>query len=209
VSLDEILKKAPVVPVIVIEELEHAVPLARALIAGGLPVLEVTLRTPVAMEAIKTIINEVPEAIVGVGTVTKPDQLLECHQVGARFAVSPGLTSALVDSSRDIEIPFLPGVFTPSEAMQAYDLGFKSLKLFPAAQAGGISMLKAMSGPLPEIKFCPTGGIGPTSLLEYLKLPNVLCVGGSWVAPKQTMRNGGWQQITQLSAEAVHTAKSL
>lgn len=208
-SLDEILKKAPVVPVIVIEELEHAVPLARALIAGGLPVLEVTLRTPVAMEAIKTIINEVPEAIVGVGTVTKPDQLLECHQVGARFAVSPGLTSALVDSSRDIEIPFLPGVFTPSEAMQAYDLGFKSLKLFPAAQAGGISMLKAMSGPLPEIKFCPTGGIGPTSLLEYLKLPNVLCVGGSWVAPKQTMRNGGWQQITQLSAEAVHTAKSL
>ncbi|MDJ0880943.1 MAG: bifunctional 4-hydroxy-2-oxoglutarate aldolase/2-dehydro-3-deoxy-phosphogluconate aldolase [Gammaproteobacteria bacterium] len=208
-SLNEILTRAPVVPVIVIEDLEHAVPLARSLIAGGLPVLEITLRTPVAMEAIKMIIGEVPEAIVGVGTVTHPDQLLECKQVGAQFAVSPGLTPALIDCSRDIDIPFLPGVFTPSEAMQARDLGFKTLKLFPAAQAGGVSMLKAMNGPLPDIKFCPTGGIGPTSLLEYLKLPNVLCVGGSWVAPKQSMHNGSWQQITQLSTEAVMTAKNL
>jgi 2-dehydro-3-deoxyphosphogluconate aldolase/(4S)-4-hydroxy-2-oxoglutarate aldolase len=209
VTIDEILRMAPVVPVIVIEDLAHAVPLARALVAGGLPVLEITLRTPIAMDALKAIINEVPDAIAGVGTVTRTQQLEESKNAGAQFAVSPGLTTALIDSSRKIDIPFLPGVFTPSEALRARDEGFSTLKLFPAAQAGGISMLKAMGSPIPELKFCPTGGIGPTSLLEYLKLPNVLCVGGSWVAPKETMKNGDWQQITKLSIEAVNAAKSI
>jgi 2-dehydro-3-deoxyphosphogluconate aldolase/(4S)-4-hydroxy-2-oxoglutarate aldolase len=203
VSLEDILKTVPVIPVIIIEELEHALPLARALIDGGLPVLEITLRTPVAMDAIRLVVDEIPEAIVGVGTVTTRQQLEQSQQAGARFAVSPGLTPKLIDCSRDVAIPLLPGVFTPSEALHARDEGFHILKLFPAAQAGGVKMLKALGSPMPDIHFCPTGGIGPSSFMDYLNLPNVICVGGSWLAPPQLMREGQWKQVTKLATEAV------
>lgn len=202
-TLPQILGLAPVMPVIIIEDLTHAVPLARALVAGGLRVLEVTLRTPVAMQAVAEIAAQVPGAVVGVGTLTRPEQFSEAEAAGARFAVSPGLTPALVAASKQSAMPLLPGVFTPSEAMQAYDDGFRYLKLFPAKQAGGLGMLKALGGPLPELQFCPTGGISSTDFREYLALPNVICVGGSWVVPLELMRTGNWQAITQLAAEAV------
>ena len=200
-KIDEILNQAPVVPVIVIDQLEQAVPLARALVEGGLPVLEVTLRTDVAMQAIHEISQAVTGAIVGVGTVTRPEQFQQSIEAGARFAVSPGLTDALLAASRDVNLPFLPGVFTPSEVMRAHEQGFKALKLFPAQQAGGIGMLKAMNGPLPEVKFCPTGGIGADNFIDFLKLPNVACVGGSWVCPANAVQNQDWAQITQLAAD--------
>ncbi|MEZ5451504.1 MAG: bifunctional 4-hydroxy-2-oxoglutarate aldolase/2-dehydro-3-deoxy-phosphogluconate aldolase [Thiothrix sp.] len=201
-ALPQILGLAPVMPVIVIEDLAHAVPLAKALVAGGLRVLEVTLRTPVAMQAVAMIAAEVPEAVVGVGTLTRPEQFAEAEAVGAQFAVSPGLTSALVAASKQSAMPLLPGIFTPGEAMQAFEDGFRYLKLFPAKQAGGLGMLKALGGPLPELGFCPTGGISSTDFRDYLALPNVVCVGGSWVAPLELMRAGNWQAITQLAAEA-------
>lgn len=200
-KIDEILNQAPVVPVIVIDQLEQAVPLARALVEGGLPVLEVTLRTDVAMQAIHEISQAVTGAILGVGTVTRPEQFQQSIEAGARFAVSPGLTDALLAASRDVNLPFLPGVFTPSEVMRAHEQGFKALKLFPAQQAGGIGMLKAMNGPLPEVKFCPTGGIGADNFIDFLKLPNVACVGGSWVCPANAVQNQDWAQITQLAAD--------
>ncbi|MBC8510018.1 MAG: bifunctional 4-hydroxy-2-oxoglutarate aldolase/2-dehydro-3-deoxy-phosphogluconate aldolase [Chloroflexi bacterium] len=203
------LSKSPVLPVLMINDISHALPLARALLEGGLPVLEITLRTACAMQAIKLITNELPEAIVGVGTVTRPEQFEEARNAGAQFAVSPGLTPALIRASRAIDMPFLPGVFTPSEAMIARDEGFNTLKLFPAEQAGGIGMLKAIGSPVPELKFCPTGGIGPSSLQQYLKLPNVICVGGSWVSPAQAMQSGNWKQITKLAAEAVAAAANI
>lgn len=201
-NIESILKTAPVMPVIVIERLEHAVPLAAALVAGGLKVLEITLRTPVAMQAVAAITKAVPGAIVGVGTLTRPQQFAEAQAAGAQFAVSPGLTPALVSASAQSGLPFLPGVFTPGEAMQAREAGFRFLKLFPAKQAGGLGMLKALASPLPELGFCPTGGIDRDSFREYLALPNVACVGGSWVAPAELIRNGDWQAITALAAEA-------
>lgn len=201
-ALPQILGLAPVMPVIVIEDLAHAVPLAKALVAGGLRVLEVTLRTPVAMQAVAMIAAEVPEAVVGVGTLTRPEQFGEAEAAGAQFAVSPGLTPALVAASKQSAMPLLPGVFTPGEAMQAFEDGFRYLKLFPAKQAGGLGMLKALGGPLPELSFCPTGGISSTDFRDYLALPNVVCVGGSWVASLELMRAGDWQAITQLAAEA-------
>jgi 2-dehydro-3-deoxyphosphogluconate aldolase/(4S)-4-hydroxy-2-oxoglutarate aldolase len=207
VLLEQILTLGPVVPVIVINDLEHAVPLAHALVAGGLPVLEVSLRTSVAMEAIQLISDQVPEVIVGVGTVTRPEQFETSTKAGARFMVSPALTPALLKASRDIDTPFLPGVLTPTEALCARDEGFNILKLFPAEQAGGTSMLRAMGSQVAELKFCPAGGIGPSSVMDYLKLPNVLCVGGSWVAPVQIMQSGNWELVTQLASEVVRLAR--
>lgn len=204
-DIRSIMRSAPVIPVIVVEELAHAVPLARALVAGGLPVLEITLRTPVAIEAIRAM-SEVPGAIVGVGTVTTPEQLREAEDAGARFAVSPGLTSSLAAAARASRIPLLPGVATASEAMIAMEYGFTALKLFPAQQAGGIGMLKALAGPLPQLVFCPTGGLTPENFRDFLALPNVLCVGGSWVAPKQLVESGDWDGITQLARAAVSAA---
>ncbi len=189
-------------PVIVIEDLTHAVPLAKALVAGGLRVLEVTLRTPVAIDAVRSIAESVPDAIVGVGTLTHSEQFAKVIDAGAKFAVSPGLTPALAKASAQYDLPFLPGVFTPGEAMQARDAGFNHLKLFPAKQAGGIGMLKAMASPFPELTFCPTGGISAESFRDYLALPNVACVGGSWVAPSTLMRGGDWDGITELAREA-------
>ena len=201
-KIEEILPIAPVMPVIVIQKLEHAVPLAQALVAGGLKVLEVTLRTPVAMDAVREIAQAVPDALVGVGTLTRPEQFEQVAKAGARFAVSPGLTPALVEASKDSDLAFLPGVFTPSEAMQARDHGFSSLKLFPARQAGGLGMLKAMGSPFPDLSFCPTGGIDADSFRDYLALPNVACVGGSWVAPSALVEAGDWAAITELAAQA-------
>jgi 2-dehydro-3-deoxyphosphogluconate aldolase/(4S)-4-hydroxy-2-oxoglutarate aldolase len=208
-SIKHILKQAPVIPVMVIHELEHALPLARALVDGGLPVLEITLRTEQALEAIRVIAAEVPDAIVGVGTLTHPSQFEQSLHARARFAVSPGLTPNLIDAAKDSDLPLLPGVFTPGEAMLASDHGFDTLKLFPAAQAGGVGMLKALSGPLADLSFCPTGGIGRNDFLDYLKLPNVLCVGGSWVAPASAMNQGDWNQITELARDAVSASQSL
>ncbi|WP_334223842.1 bifunctional 4-hydroxy-2-oxoglutarate aldolase/2-dehydro-3-deoxy-phosphogluconate aldolase [Thiosocius teredinicola] len=201
-TIEDILKAAPVMPVIVIEDLTHAVPLAKALVAGGLRVLEVTLRTPVAIDAVRSIAESVPDAIVGVGTLTHSEQFAKVIDAGAKFAVSPGLTPALAKASAQYDLPFLPGVFTPGEAMQARDAGFNHLKLFPAKQAGGIGMLKAMASPFPELTFCPTGGISAESFRDYLALPNVACVGGSWVAPSTLMRGGDWDGITELAREA-------
>ena len=201
VKIDEILAQAPVIPVIVIERLDDAVPLARALVDGGLPVLEITLRSKVAMEAVSEISRAVDGAICGVGTVTRPAQFGEARDAGALFAVSPGLTDSLADASNDAGLPFLPGVFTPGEVMRAVELGFDALKLFPAQQAGGIAMLKALQGPLPETRFCPTGGIGVDDFSDYLQLPNVSCVGGSWVCPVEAIANRDWERIRQLAAD--------
>lgn len=201
-KLNDILARSPVIPVIVIEHLEYAVPLAQALVDGGLPVLEVTLRSEVAVQAIEQISVSVPEALVGAGTVTRPGQFGELLDAGARFAVSPGLTDSLVAAGRESQLPFLPGVFSPGEVMRAVENGFDTLKLFPAQQAGGIAMLQALAGPLPEVKFCPTGGIGADNFIDYLALPNVACVGGSWVCPPSAIAQQDWEAIRQLARNA-------
>ena len=201
-TIDDILNAAPVMPVIVLDDPADAEPLARALVAGGLRVLEVTLRTPAALDAVRIISQRVPDAIVGVGTLSRHEQWSLVQAAGARFAVSPGLTPALVSASRESGLPFLPGVFTPSEAMQAREAGFDRLKLFPAAQAGGIGMLRALASPLPDLVFCPTGGIDADSFRDYLAQPNVACVGGSWVAPKALIEAGDWASITALASAA-------
>jgi 2-dehydro-3-deoxyphosphogluconate aldolase/(4S)-4-hydroxy-2-oxoglutarate aldolase len=201
-NLEQILRSAPVMPVIVIERLEDAVPLARALVAGGLPVLEVTLRTPVALQAIRAIADEVEGALVGVGTITRPEHFAQSLDAGALFGVSPATSPELRAAAADSELPFLPGVFSPSEAMSAAEAGYEFLKLFPAAQAGGVGMLKALSGPLPALRFCPTGGVSPGNFREFLALDNVICVGGSWVAPRELVAAGDWAAITELAAQA-------
>ena len=204
----DIMTAAPVIPVLTIEDPEHAVPLARALVAGGLPVLEVTLRTPRALEAVAAMVREVPDAVVGAGTVLEPEDLRQALDAGACFAVSPGLTPMLVEAATDSRIPFLPGVMTPAEAMTARALGFRELKLFPAAQAGGIGMLKALAGPLPDLLFCPTGGVTQDACRDYLALANVACVGGSWLAPADVLATRDWARIEALAAEAVASAQS-
>jgi 2-dehydro-3-deoxyphosphogluconate aldolase/(4S)-4-hydroxy-2-oxoglutarate aldolase len=206
-KIRDILSQSPVVPVIVVERLEQAVPLAQALVDGGLPVLEVTLRSEIALQAIHEIAVSVSGAIVGAGTVTSAEQLQASVDAGARFAVSPGLTDELIDASRAVRMPFLPGVFTPSEVMRAQAQGFDALKLFPAQQAGGIGMLKAMHGPLPDVVFCPTGGIGAGDFADFLALPNVACVGGSWVCPASAIQAGDWEQVRRLALD-VHRVLS-
>ena len=197
-----IAAKAPVIPVLTIESLETAVPLARALAKGGLPVLEVTLRTEAALNALKAIAAEVPEAIVGAGTVLNPVQLDRAQQAGARFAVGPGCTTALANAARSSGMPFLPGVQTVSEAMALADQGFGILKFFPADAAGGLTWIKAVGAPLPDLKFCPTGGITADTASSYLALANVACVGGSWVAPRVAVATGDWQSVERLAAAA-------
>ena len=190
-------------PVLVIHELEKAVPLAQALVDGGLKVIEVTLRTPIAMEAVAAITEAVPDAVVGVGTLTRPEQFFTAAGAGAQFAVSPGLTSVMINASGESGMPYLPGVFTPSEVMAARDFGFEYLKLFPAKQAGGTGMLKALAGPFPELKFCPTGGVDKKNFRDYLALPNVPSVGGYWMAPEEAIAAGDWETITRLAAASV------
>ena len=192
---------APVIPVLVIEDLAHALPLAQALVAGGLPVLEVTLRTDVALEAI-AVMARVEGAIVGAGTVLTPTQMEAASNAGARFAVSPGATPALIDAARVNNLPLLPGAQTCSEVMALLEQGYSVQKFFPAEAIGGANALKSIGGPLPQVTFCPTGGISVTRAPEYLSLPNVACVGGSWIAPKDAMANGDWQAITELARAA-------
>lgn len=198
----ELMRVGPVIPVIVIEDLAKAVPLAEALVAGGVRVLEITLRTPVALDAIRAIANEVPDAIVGVGTITDPADFERSIAAGARFGVSPGLTPALIEAALACHLPLLPGVMTPSDVLAARAAGFTALKLFPAQQAGGIGMLKALAGPFPGVTFCPTGGITAASAADFLALPNVGCVGGSWLTPKDLVAAGDWRGITALARGA-------
>ena len=201
-TIDAIMRTAPVIPVIVIDDLADALPLARALVAGGLPVLEVTLRTPQALECMRAIAAEVPDAVVGAGTVrTSADAVAAAH-AGARFAVSPGFTPAVGRACRDAGLPLLPGVATGSEIMTAQEEGFSALKFFPAVQAGGTAMLKAWQGPFGDVAFCPTGGIQPGNAAEFLALKNVACVGGSWLVPADALEQGDWSRITRLAREA-------
>jgi 2-dehydro-3-deoxyphosphogluconate aldolase/(4S)-4-hydroxy-2-oxoglutarate aldolase len=202
-KLDAILRAAPIIPVITIERAEDGVPLARALVAGGLPALEVTLRTQAAPAAAKAIAAQVPEAILGVGTVLAREDLEAARGIGARFAVSPGATPELLDAAAAGDLPFLPGVQTASELMAALARGFDIVKFFPAVPAGGIAALKALAGPFPQVKFCPTGGIGADNFAEWLALPNVAAVGGSWLAPSADIRAGNWAAITERVRRAV------
>jgi 2-dehydro-3-deoxyphosphogluconate aldolase/(4S)-4-hydroxy-2-oxoglutarate aldolase len=192
----------PVIPVIVIQRLEQAVPLARALVEGGVKVLEVTLRTPVALAAIEAIARALPEAVVGAGTLRLPADAKAAHDAGSRFAVSPGYTAALGAACREAGLPLLPGVATGSEVMAAMADGLRFLKFFPAVQAGGIPMLKALAGPFPDIAFCPTGGITPETAPQFLALPNVAVCGGSWLTPADAVEQGDWARITRLAREA-------
>ena len=197
----DIMRTGPVIPVIVIDRLEDAVPLARALVAGGVRVLELTLRTPVALKAIEAIANEVEGAIIGVGTITRPEDFDASLKAGALFGVSPGLTPELVAAAWDSALPLLPGVMTPSDVIAARGAGFTELKLFPAQQAGGIGMLKALAGPFPDVTFCPTGGISVATATDFLALANVACVGGSWLTPADAVAAGDWARVTALASE--------
>lgn len=192
----------PVIPVIVVDRVEDAVPLARALVAGGVKVLEVTLRTPAALAAISSMVREVPEAIVGAGTVRTAADARAARDAGAAFAVSPGYTPALGAACRDIGLPLLPGVATASEVMAAQDDGLSFLKFFPAVAAGGVPMLKSLAGPFPDVVFCPTGGITLDSAPQFLGLANVAVCGGSWLTPADAVRSGDWDRVRRLAAEA-------
>lgn len=198
----DIASHGPVIPVIVIERLADAVPLARALLAGGVKVLEVTLRTPAGLPAIEAIAREVPEAVVGVGTVLNAADARSAHVAGARFAVSPGYTSAVGQACQQLGLPLLPGVATSGEIMRALDDGFSFLKLFPAEAVGGMALLKSWVSPFGQVAFCPTGGITPASAPNYLALPNVRCVGGSWLTPAEAVQAGDWDRITTLARAA-------
>ena len=197
-----ILTAAPVVPVLVIETAAVALPLARALLAGGLPVLEITLRTPAALEVIRTLAGELEGAIVGAGTVLTPTQYRDAERAGARFVVSPGATSTLLEAAAASPVPLLPGTATASEVMRLLEHGCRYLKFFPAEPAGGIAYLKALASPLPEARFCPTGGIDAGRAVQYLSLSNVVCVGGSWVAPNDAVAAGDWPRIVELARAA-------
>ena len=194
--LAALLRDAPIIPVITIERVEDAVPLAQALVAGGLRLLEITLRTPVAQEAAAAIVTNVPEAIVGVGTVVSERDLVLASELGAQFALSPGATPDLLDASAASNLPFIPGIATASELMAALARGFDIVKFFPAVPTGGISALAALAGPFPQARFCPTGGIGEANASEWLAQPNVIAVGGFWLAPTDDVRNGAWPAIT-------------
>ncbi|MEV0629166.1 bifunctional 4-hydroxy-2-oxoglutarate aldolase/2-dehydro-3-deoxy-phosphogluconate aldolase [Nonomuraea wenchangensis] len=197
-----LLDLAPVIPVVVIEDAATAVPLARALVAGGLPAIEVTLRTPAAREAIARIAAEVPEATVGAGTVRTADDIAASAAAGARFLVSPGTTPSLVEALEASGLPYLPGAATVSEVMALAERGIRELKFFPAEAAGGVPYLKALSGPIPDVRFCPTGGIRATTAADYLALPNVGCVGGTWLTPADALAAGDWARVEKLASEA-------
>lgn len=201
-SIEASLKRAPVIPVMVIEDVKQAVPLARALVAGGLPVLEITLRTDAAVECMRAIMAEVEGAIVGVGTVIDKEQLHVCEKIGCAFAVSPGSSPKLLDAADDCALPLLPGGVTASEVMALLERGYRFQKFFPAEPAGGIPALTSLASPLPQVKFCPTGGITPEKARDYLKLSNVITLGGSWMAPKAKISAGDWTGIEALAREA-------
>ncbi len=196
-----VCRLAPVVPVLVIDDLAHARPLAEALVAGGLPALEVTLRTPCALDAIRAM-SEVPGGVVGAGTLLTRADVKAAKEAGATFGVSPGSTDALLDACAEFELPLLPGAVTASEVMRLLEKGYTVQKFFPAEQSGGAAFLKSIGSPIPQVSFCPTSGISLKNARDYLSLKNILCVGGSWVAPKDAMAAGNWAAITTLAAEA-------
>lgn len=202
----QVMQDAPVIPVIVLNDVAHAVPMARALVAGGIRMLEVTLRTPQALACIEAIARDVPEAVVGAGTVRSKADAVAAANAGSRFAVSPGYTSAVGQACRDVGLALLPGVATGSEIMMAQEDGFTQLKFFPAMQAGGPAMLKAWSGPFFDVQFCPTGGVTLQNAPEFLALPNVVCVGGSWLVPADAVAAGDWARVTAL-AQATHALR--
>jgi len=199
----EVLNAGPVMPVMVIQNLDDAVPLAQALVAGGIKVLEITLRTPIALDAIRLISGNVKGAIVGAGTITTPEQLRAAEAAGAVFAISPGLTPTLLAAAQTGNIALIPGVATLSELMMGMESGLDHFKFFPAEAAGGIPMLKAIAGPMPQITFCPTGGISPDNYLAYLALGNVACGGGSWLAPAEAVKAKNWAKVTELAKQAI------
>ena len=198
----EILSLAPVVPVLAFNDVDEAINTSRALVAGGLPVIEITLRTPAALECIAAVAKNVDGAVVGAGTVLNSEMMQDCLDVGSQFLVSPGATQNLLDGLRKTDVPLLPGVSTPSEAMGLLSEGVEVMKFFPAQQSGGAPFLKALAPVLPQITFCPTGGINEDNAKDYLSLPNVVCVGGSWVAPKSLIEKGDWDGITKVAARA-------
>jgi len=199
---ESLLTVVPVIPVVVIDDLAHAVPVARALVEGGLPVIELTLRTPVALDAIRAIATEVPEILVGAGTIVSPGQAKLAVDAGAQFLVSPGSTPTLLAAMADSGVPFLPGTATVSEVLAVLEAGFTEMKFFPAEASGGVPYLKSIASPLPDARFCPTGGITSASASSYLALPNVGCVGGSWITPGELLEAGAWKQVRALAAAA-------
>jgi 2-dehydro-3-deoxyphosphogluconate aldolase/(4S)-4-hydroxy-2-oxoglutarate aldolase len=201
-GLYDLLATTPVVPVLAIDSIDDALPLARALVAGGLPVLEITLRTPAALEIIRAIGDEIDDAMVGAGTVLTPEQYRDAVRAGARFVVSPGATPALLDVAEASSVPFLPGAATSSEVMGLLERGYGCLKFFPAEPSGGVAFLQALAAPLPGARFCPTGGIDVARASAYLDLPNVVCIGGSWVAPRDAVAAGDWAAVTRLALAA-------
>ena len=206
-QLDAVLAASRIIPVLTIERVEDAVPLARALIAGGVPVLEVTLRTAAGLDAARAIMAEIPEAIVGIGTVLTPDDMARSEAIGAKFALSPGATPALLNAAARSAIPFMPGIATASELMLALEHGFDTVKFFPANTMGGQPALRGLGGPFPHARFCPTGGINDDNSASWLALPNVVAVGGSWLTPSSAMRAGDWSEISRITAAAVAAAR--
>ena len=206
-KLADLFKAATVIPVLTIERLEDAVPLAKALVAGGVRVLEVTLRTPVAIEAARAMISEVPDAIVGIGTILNPADLARAKALGAHFGISPGGTPDLLKAAADGDLPFAPGIATASELMAALAHGLDIVKFFPAEPSGGIKALRALAGPFPNIRVCPTGGIGEANAAAWLAEPNVLAVGGSWLCPAADIKSGNWAGISAMCARAMKLLK--
>ncbi|WRB05727.1 bifunctional 4-hydroxy-2-oxoglutarate aldolase/2-dehydro-3-deoxy-phosphogluconate aldolase [Helicobacter pylori] len=199
----EILQISPIVPVVVVEDIKDAVPLAQSLIEGGIPIIEVTLRSSCALEAIELIAKNVPKMRVGAGTILNPTQLEQAQNRGAEFLISPGLTIKLLEYAKKKDMPLIPGVSSSSEVMQALELGYHALKFFPAEYCGGVKLLNAFNGPFKEVKFCPTGGISVDNMRSYLALENVLCVGGSWLTPKDLVQNKEWDKITEICKRAL------
>ncbi|MDU9772077.1 bifunctional 4-hydroxy-2-oxoglutarate aldolase/2-dehydro-3-deoxy-phosphogluconate aldolase [Helicobacter pylori] len=199
----EVLQISPIVPVVVIENIKDAVPLAQSLIDGGIPIIEVTLRSSCALEAIELIAKNVPKMRVGAGTILKPTQLEQAQNRGAEFLISPGLTIKLLEHAKKKDMPLIPGVSSSSEVMQALELGYNALKFFPAEYCGGVKLLNAFNGPFKGVKFCPTGGISADNMRSYLNLENVLCVGGSWLTPKNLIQNKEWDKITEICKRAL------
>ncbi|GAA7609031.1 bifunctional 4-hydroxy-2-oxoglutarate aldolase/2-dehydro-3-deoxy-phosphogluconate aldolase [Helicobacter pylori] len=199
----EILQISPIVPVVVIENIKDAVPLAQSLIEGGIPIIEVTLRSSCALEAIELIAKNVPKMRVGAGTILNPTQLEQAQNRGAEFLISPGLTIKLLEYAKKKDMPLIPGVSSSSEVMQALELGYSALKFFPAEYCGGVKLLNAFNGPFKGVKFCPTGGISADNMRSYLNLENVLCVGGSWLTPKNLIQNKEWDKITEICKRAL------
>ena len=201
--------RSRVVPVVVVQDPAQAVPMARALLEGGVDVIEITLRSDAALAAIAAVAREVPEMMVGAGTVTRASEVADVVAAGARFALSPGCTPALIAAVRAAGLPFIPGVATPGEAMAARDAGYTLMKCFPAAQLGGVEVLKAWGGPLPDLRFCPTGGVSLANMAQFLALPNVAMVGGSWLTPAAAVAAGDWAQITRLAREATEAVRAI